>query len=175
MILHIVRHPVSKPEDNTVDDAERQVTKNGAKKFINVLDRYKKADEMDPDVIFCGPETRNVQSADLARGFFNLEATDVVQEENLGMDGDPQKALDSITQWVKDQGGNPDKLEVMAIGSNPALAGLFQLVHGLGTKAGQSGEAKLKKGSVAKIKIFGVTGDNPTSQLRSYLPPGLAE
>jgi len=174
MIIHIVRHPESKPEDKTVDDQQRQVTASGAEKFKDVLKRYDKAGEMSPDVVFCGPETRNMQSGEIARAFFNLNTDDVVQDQNLGVDGDPKKVLADIQEWVKTN-GDPDKSEVMVIGSNPTLANLFQLVHGLGTKAGESGAVKLKKASVAKIKVYGINGDSPTSELRSYLPPGLAK
>ena len=39
---------------------------------------------MNPDVIFVGnPETRNMQSGEIARAFFKLKTTDVVQDENL--------------------------------------------------------------------------------------------
>jgi hypothetical protein len=35
---------------------------------------------------------------------------------------------------------------------------------------------KLKQGSVAKLKVYGLNGDDDeqSSELRSYLPPGLA-
>lgn len=176
MILHIVRHAEALPQDETVDDAQRQVTKNGAEQFMGVLKAYKKADEMDPDVIFSGPETRNMQTAEIARAFFDLPTTAVLQDENLGPLGDPKEVQAAITQWVKDnaKGKNDDGLEVLVVGANPALASFFQLMHGLGTKAGQSGAVKLKKSSVAKLKVYGITGDRPTSQLRSYLPPRLA-
>jgi phosphohistidine phosphatase SixA len=173
MIIHIVRHPRSKPEDDTVDDAQRQVTAAGAEKFKAVLKQYDKAGEMKPDVIFVGPETRNMQSGEIARAYFNMDTTQVVQDQNLGVTGDPKKLLADIQDWVKTS-GDDDKSEVLVIGSNPTLADFFQLVHGLGTKAGQSGAVKLKKASVAKLKVYGINGDAPTSELRSYLPPGLA-
>lgn len=173
MILHIVRHPRSKPEDKTVEDTQRQVTNKGAKQFQTVLKLYAKADEMAPNVIFCGPETRNMQAGEIARAFFNLQTTDVVQDPNLAVDGDPEKLWADVQQWVADN-GDPKTSEVLVVGSNPTLAAFFQLVHGLGTKAGQSGSVKLKKASVAKLKVYGIDGDKPTSELRSYVPPGLA-
>lgn len=179
MIIHIVRHPMSKPQDATVDDQQRQVTKKGAKKFVNVLQQYIDAGEMDPDVIFCGPETRNMQAGQIARDLFKMEPTEVVADQNAAVNGDPDKLLGDITEWVaqwtKDNpDDDPDDLQVLVIGSNPTLADFFALVHGLGTKAGQSGSVKLKKGSVAKLKVYGLGTDGATSQLRSYLPPGLA-
>lgn len=174
MIISIVRHPRAKPEDATVDDPQRQVTKNGAKQFQAVLQQYSDAGEMDPDVIFCGPETRNMQAGEIARDFFKLDPHCLVQTENLGVSGNPVKALDDIRQWVADK-GDPKKSEVLAIGSNPTLAAFFQLVHGLGTKAGESGAVKLKKGSVAKLKVYDIDKDSASSVLRSYLPPGLAQ
>jgi phosphohistidine phosphatase SixA len=173
MLLHIVRHPRAKPEDDTVNDTQRQVTKSGAKKFLTVLKLYAKANEMNPDVIFCGPETRNMQSGEIARDFFNLEQADVVRDPNLGVDGDAKKVFADIKDWVSNNGDDKNS-EVLVIGSNPTLAELFQLVHGLGTKAGQSGSVKLKKGSVAKLKVYKINGDTPSSELRSYVPPGLA-
>jgi len=173
MILHIVRHPKSKPEDDTIDDAQRQVTKKGAKKFRRVLNQYKDAGEMDPSIIFCGPETRNMQAADIARDVFNLPPSAVVQSGNLSPDGDPKKAFGDIRNSALDA-PNDDKFQAMAIGSSPAISELFQLVHGLGTKAGVSGDVKLKKGSVAKIKIYNVGESNASGQVRSLLPPGLA-
>ncbi len=173
MILLISRHPEAKPQDDTVDDEQRQVTKRGAKQFKATMKLYRKADEMKPDVIFSGPETRNMQSAEIARDQFGLATTDVVQSANLGLEGDPKKAFAEIQQWVKDN-GDPDKSEVMVVGSNPTLAALFQYAHGLGTKAGESGSVKLKKGSVAKLKVYDINTDNPSSELRSYVPPGLA-
>src|SRR5579872_1714479 len=147
MLIFIVRHPRAKPEDDTVNDQQRQVTKKGAKKFRAVLDQYAKAGEMNPTVIFCGPETRNMQSAEIARDCFNLPTTAVVQDDNLGVTGDAGKAYADIQEWVA-ANGDPDDSEVLVIGSNPTLAALFQLVHGLGTEAGQGGAVKLKKGSV---------------------------
>jgi phosphohistidine phosphatase SixA len=169
MILHIVRHPRSEPQDDTVDDAQRQVTKKGAKKFRKVLKQYKKAGEMDPSLICCGPETRNMQSAEIARDVFGLDTSAVIQTKNLSPDGDPKKALAEIKEYAPD-----DDMELMIIGSNPALASLFQLIHGLGTPAGKSGAVKLKKGSVAKLKVYNLGSANASSNLRSYLPPGLA-
>lgn len=174
MNLFIVRHPRAKPEDKTVDDTQRQVTKSGAKKFITVLKLYQKAKEMAPDVIFCGPETRNMQAGEIARVFFGLQPTDVVQDQNLGLKGDAHKVLGDIKQWLSDQGGDPDDYDVLVVGSNPTLADFFELIHGLGTKSGRSGSVKLKKGSVAKLKVYGLSGDSPSSELRSYVPPGLA-
>jgi len=173
MILHIVRHPEAKPQDQTVDDQQRQVTKKGAKKFKAVLQQYIDAGEMKPDVIFCGPETRNMQSGEIARDMFGLNPADMVQDRNLAVDGDPKKLLADIQTWVKAK-GDDKKSEVLVIGSNPTLAAFFQLVHGLGTKAGESGSVKLKKASVAKLKVYGISGSAPSSELRSYLPPGLA-
>jgi phosphohistidine phosphatase SixA len=174
LILHIVRHPRSKPEDKTTDDQQRQVTKGGEKQFLKVLKLYSKADEMKPDVIFVGPETRNMQAGEIARAFFSLATTDVVQDSNLGVKGDAHKVLGDIKAWLDAQGGDPDDYQVIVIGSNPTLADLFELVHGLGTKSGRSGAVKLKKGSVAKLKIYGLDGSSPASELRSYVPPGLA-
>lgn len=176
MIIHIVRHPESKPQDTTVEDVQRQVTKKGAKKLRVVLDQYDKAGEMDPDIVFCGPETRNLQAGDIVRDYFSMAPEQVIQNQNLAVDGDPDKLLADIQQWIKDNvdPADVDSLEVLVVGSNPTLENFFQLVHGLGTKAGQSGSVKLKKGSVAKLKVYGITGESPTSQLRSYLPPGLA-
>ncbi len=173
MVIDVIRHPKSKPEDDTVDDAQRQVTNRGAKQFKGVLKQYDKAGEMNPDVIFCGPETRNMQAAELARDFFGLDQKDVVQSVNLGPGGDPKALLGEVKQWAKENDPD-DSAQVALIGSNPALASFFQLVHGLGTKAGQSGSVKLKKGSVAKLKVYGLQGSNPSSELRSYVPPGLA-
>ena len=172
MIIHIVRHPRSKPEDDPIDDAQRQVTKSGAKKFRKVLKQYKKAGAMDPSIIFCGPETRNMQAADIARDVFNLDPSAVVQSENLSPSGDPKKAFADIRANAPDDGD--DKAQVMAIGSSPAITELFQLIHGLGTKAGMSGDVKLKKGSVAKLKVYNMGETDASSQLRSLLPPGLA-
>jgi phosphohistidine phosphatase SixA len=173
MILHIVRHPKSKPEDDTVDDAQRQVTAKGAKKFRKVLKQYKKAGEMDPEVIFCGPETRNMQAADIARDVFGLPPSAVVQSGNLSPDGDAKKAFADIRASAPEP-PDDDSFQVMAIGSSPAISELFQLAHGIGTKAGMSGDVKLKKGSVAKMKIYNAGGSSASSQLRSLLPPGLA-
>ncbi|GAC1674173.1 MAG: hypothetical protein NVS9B2_23390 [Steroidobacteraceae bacterium] len=173
MLLHIIRHPRAKPEDTTVDDQQRQVTKRGAKKFIRVLKRYDRASEMSPDIIFCGPETRNMQSAAIMRDYFGLDPNDVVVSNNLSPDGDPKKLLVEIQTWAKAQ-DDADSCEVVTLGSNPALVGFFQLVHGLGTKVGMSGDVKMKKGSVAKLKVYGITENAQSSQLRSYLPPGLA-
>jgi len=174
MIIHIVRHPRAKPESDTTEDAQRQVTNSGAKKFLTVLKLFAKAGEMKPDVIFVGPETRNMQAGEIARSFFGLETTDVVQDQNLGVKGDAHKVLGDIKDWVDSQGGDPDDYQVVVIGSNPTLADLFELIHGLGTKSGRSGAVKLKKGSVAKLKIYGLDGSSPSSELRSYVPPGLA-
>jgi phosphohistidine phosphatase SixA len=173
MLLYISRHPMAKPQDDTVDDEQRQVTKRGEKQFRGAMNLYRKAGEMKPDVIFSGPETRNMQAAEMARDEFGLDPSQVVQSQNLAVDGDPKKAWDEIQQWVSDN-GDPDKSEVMVVGSNPNVAALFQIVHGLGTKAGESGAVKLKKGSVAKIKVQGVNTDDASSELRSYVPPGLA-
>lgn len=173
MLVHVVRHPRAKPESDTVDDEQRQVTKKGAKKFIAVLKQYVKAGEMSPDAIFAGAETRNMQAAEIARDFFGLDHDAVMQSPNLGPGGDPAKAFGELQTWAKAQ-DDPDNAEVLVIGSNPALASLFQLIHGLNTKAGVSGGVKLKKGSVAKLKVYDVTSKTPKSELRSYLPPGLA-
>ena len=174
MILSVVRHARSFPEDDTVNDSQRQVKPKAAKKFKRVLKQYRKAGEMDPDVIFCGPETRNMQSAEIARDQFGLDPDQVVQIPDLSPTGDPKKAWAAIKQWVSDQGAAGADCEVLAIGSNPALAGLSVLVHGLGTKAGESGAIKLKKGSVAKYKVYDPNSAKSSSELRSYLPPGLA-
>jgi phosphohistidine phosphatase SixA len=174
MILYIVRHPEAKPQDETVNDQQRQVTKKGAEKLAQVLDLYSEADEMNPDVIFVGPETRNREAGEIARAYFDLNPSDVVQNADLAVGGNPRKVWDDIKAWVA-KNGDPNKSEVVAIGSNPTLAALFQLVHGLGTKAGQSGDVKLKKGSVAKLKVYNIgDDDDASSELRSYVPPGLA-
>ena len=114
-----------------------------------------------------------MQAAAIAQDFFSLDPKDVLQIPDLGPGGDPKKALDSIKQWVSDK-GDPDDSEVLVIGSNPALSGFFSLVHGLGTKAGMSGAVKLKKGSVAKLKVYDILKGSAASELRSYMPPGLA-
>ena len=173
MILHIIRHPKSTPADDTTADDQRTVTPGGRKQLNGTLKAYDEAGEMDPDVIFAAPEVRSQTGATMVASRFGLTPSDIIDAPALSPDGDAQAAWDQIRDWLKKQ-DDPDNAEVVAIGSNPALSNLFQLVHGLGTEEGESGSVKLKKGSVAKLKIYDPTGDNPTSELRSYLPPGLA-
>jgi phosphohistidine phosphatase SixA len=173
VILSVMRHGKSVPQDDTQDDAQRELAPKGAKGVKAVAKTYAKAGELEPDVIFTGPETRNMQTAMLTADKLGVDPSNVVQSTNLGPAGDAQKAFQEIKDWVKTN-GDPDDSEVLAIGSDPVISNLVQLVHGLGTKPNQSGQIKMKKGSLAKMKVYGIDGPKPTSELRSYLPPGLA-
>jgi phosphohistidine phosphatase len=172
MIIYLVRHAMADPATPDQADADREVSKQGQDKLKSTVDLFaaKKVNKLDPTLIISSPIVRSMQTATIIAGEVGYDPAKIVQEPELAPDGDAAKAFANMKDLA-----TSDSDQVMMVGSNPVITALGQIIHGLGTKAGQSGAIRFKKAAMVRFDVNALNGKYPSAELMNIVSPGIAE
>ena len=117
--LLLMRHAKSSWKDSDLKDFDRPLNKKG-KKDAPMMGHLIKDQELVPEVIFCSPAQRTVQTIEAFVKACGYKG-DIQYVDSYYM-GEPSSFLEPLTQL-------PDDVErVLVVGHNPGLEGLLQLI-----------------------------------------------
>lgn len=170
--LYLIRHAMAKSADPDQPDEAREVSKKGEKQLraTSMLFANKKINQLNPTVIISSPITRSMQTAAIIADETGYDPAKIVKDDQLAPGGDASKAFANMKKLVKD----PDNDQIVMVGSNPTMTALGQIVHGMGTKAGESGAIRFKKSAMVRFDVTGFAGKNPSAELMNVVSPGVA-
>src|SRR5882724_2452835 len=159
MEIYILRHGVAEEGHAGMNDADRALTSEGAKKLQPVLRRARAVD-VEPAVILTSPYRRALETAKIAAEVLKVEGS-LEETGALTPDGSPEGVWDEIR-------AHKGAAQLMIVGHEPLLSAVYSYL--LGDPAIQ---IDVKKGSIGRIDIDRFTAQ-PRGVLRWLIYPKLA-
>jgi phosphohistidine phosphatase len=134
MKLYFVRHGKAQPADGSVDDHDRQLTRDGAAR-LETQARAMAQLGIRPDHIYSSPRVRAQQTAEIIAQVLKKKV-EIREEVNFDFDVRAVAALIN---------GLPDDAEVMFVGHNPSMEDVVRALTG--------GGVIMKVGGLARVDI----------------------
>jgi len=159
MEIYILRHGVAEEGHAGMNDADRALTPEGAKKLQSVLRRARAAD-VEPAVILTSPYRRARETAQIAAEALRVKGS-LEESGALTPDGSPEGVWDEIR-------ARKGATQVMIVGHEPLFSAMYAYL--LGESALQ---VDVKKGSLGRIDVDRFTAQ-PRGVLKWLIYPKLA-
>lgn len=159
MIVYLLRHGIAEDRASSGQDADRALTKEGIARLETVL-KVAQAASMNPTLILSSPYVRAVQTAEVAKSVFQVEA-DIVRSNAFTPNSAPVAAWDELRQWTSEE-------QVLVATHEPLVSSLFSFLIGVNEYVHD-----FKKAGLAKLEMVR-TGSRPAATVKWILTPSLA-
>ena len=160
MRIYLLRHGIAEDAGPRTPDFKRELTDEGRKKLAGVLRLARRAG-VQPELVISSPLVRAVQTAEMAREGFRVEA-EIHETRALVPEGSPHKVWEELS-------GLRNLDSVLLAGHEPLLSSLTAWL--LGTPELQ---VQMTKGAMVCIEMEQFRGE-PHGILRWMVTPKLAE
>lgn len=160
MLVYLLRHGIAEEASASVSDPERSLTAEGKRRLKRSLS-WLAAGQTRVDLILSSPFKRAMQTAEIARACFKVEA-EILQSRSLQPSASPEEVWDEIRVHRHSE-------YLMLVGHNPLFSDLTAYL--LGTP---SLMIDFKKGAVLCLE-FESLSQKPRGVLRWYITSRLAD
>src|SRR5438067_13122927 len=158
MEIYILRHGIAEDAHDGMQDADRALTPEGAKKLQPVL-RRARAVNVEPSIILTSPLRRAKETAEIAAK--TLRGGKLVETAALTPESSPEAVWNEVRK-------HKAEAQIMLAGHEPLLSAVYAYL--LGTPSVQ---IDVKKGSLGRVDMERLTGQ-PRGVLRWLVYPKLA-
>jgi phosphohistidine phosphatase len=159
MEIYILRHGIAEDAHDGMQDADRALTPEGAKKLQPVL-RRARAVNVEPSIILTSPLRRAKETAEIAAKTLRAGGK-LVETAALTPESSPEAVWSEIRK-------HKAEAQIMLAGHEPLLSAVYAYL--LGTPSVQ---IDVKKGSLGRVDVDRFTGQ-PHGALRWLIYPKLA-